>query len=635
MCGIIGYAGGKNAAEEVFAGLKKLEYRGYDSAGISVLTERGIETYKRSGRVDGLKDALGRFSGNAGIGHTRWATHGKPTDANAHPHCAGVVAVAHNGMIDNYDQLKRRLTESGARFLSDTDSEVAAHLLDRYYRGEETAEGACADCANARAGRGGACECVKKRLLAAVKKTAEQLKGSYALVVLCTDFDGVVAVKYKSPIIVGLGCGENYIASDVPALPPSVEKIFVPEDGDIVVVTRSGAECYDGELRRVNRVASANPKGSEDPELRDCPHYMLKEIFEDERTVRATAERFPHCNLARIAALLNRADRVVLTGCGTAYNSCLLGKYYFESAGLDCRVGIASELRYFPPAVTENTVVFAVSQSGETADTVEAASLLKSQGATVVAVTNVAYSAVTRLAHLVLPVCAGSEICVAATKSYLGQVACLYLVAALKAGTVGQAFGELRQIGDCVGATVRRCSAFGGGSRTSAGDAPSECGKSCEKIAAQCAKSSAVFFLGRGTDYAVAVEGSLKLKEVSYVFSDAYPAGELKHGTLALVDEDTLSIVVICEESVAEKCENAVEQIMARRGKTAVVTTLDGVAERMKEKADDVLYLPCTGAKAAPFVCAAALQLIAYRTAVLCGHDPDKPRNLAKSVTVE
>lgn len=633
MCGIVGYAGGKNAAEEVFAGLKKLEYRGYDSAGISVLTERGIETYKRSGRVDGLKDALGRFVGNAGIGHTRWATHGKPTDANAHPHCAGVVAVAHNGMIDNYDRLKRRLTEDGARFLSETDSEVAAHLLDRYYRAEVAADGACADCANA--GRGGTCECVKKRLVAAVRKTAEQLKGSYALVVLCTDFDGVVAVKYKSPVIVGLGRGENYIASDVPALPRSAEKIFVPEDGDIVVVTRSGAECYDAQLRRVNRPLAANPQGASDDKLRDCPHYMLKEIFEDERTVRATVERFPHCNLARVAALLNRADRVVLTGCGTAYNSCLLGKYYFESAGLDCRVGIASELRYFPPAVTENTVVFAVSQSGETADTVEAADLLKSRGATVVAVTNVEYSAVTRISHLVLPVCAGSEICVAATKSYLGQVACLYLVAALKAGAVGRAYGELERIGDCVGETVRRCSAFASGSGQPTANAPSDCGRSCEKIAARCAKSSAVFFLGRGTDYAVAVEGSLKLKEVSYIFSDAYPAGELKHGTLALVDEDTLSIVVICEESVAEKCENAVEQIKARRGKTAVVTTLDGVAERMREKADDVLYLPCAGEGASPFVCAAALQLIAYRTAVLCGHDPDKPRNLAKSVTVE
>lgn len=591
MCGIIGVALRRgNAAEEVYSGLERLEYRGYDSAGLTVKENGGgLATVKRGGRVANLKDGAAALCGRVAIGHTRWATHGEPNDRNAHPHAAGAFSVVHNGIIENYRELKAELSEGGAQFVSDTDSEVIVRLIDFYYKGD---------------------------VLAAVAKAAARLKGSYALGILCADFDGIIAVKYKSPAVVGFGENGVALCSDIPALPSWVGSVCVPEDGDIALISSHSARFYDEALQPVNRVRRPILAGQFNHGTGKYPHYMLKEIHETEQTVRDTCDGiFRNVDIKKLTEYVRNADRIIMTGCGTAYNAGLAARRFFsDKCGVFCQVEIASELRYAPVRVTGSTLVLAITQSGETADTVEAVSALKERGARVVAVTNCGYSAITRVAHMVVPVCAGAEVCVAATKSYIGQLAALYLIANLSSDIF----------------TARR-------------ELLSVCGKvekllkdsdSADKIAEECAKSSAVFFLGRGIDYAVAVEASLKLKEITYIFSDGYPAGELKHGTLALIDENTLSVLVICDESLSEKCENAASQVLSRKGKVAVITCLDGVAENLKDSAE-VWKIPDSSTELSPFVSAVALQLIAYKAAVILGRDPDKPRNLAKSVTVE
>lgn len=590
MCGIIGVALKRgNGAAEVYEGLERLEYRGYDSAGMSVKTDGGTVTIKRGGRVANLKEGAQKLSGRVAIGHTRWATHGEPSDKNAHPHVAGGFSVVHNGIIENFRELKDELRAKGVNFLSDTDSEVVVRLLDDCYKGD---------------------------ILAAVAETVKKLKGSYALGIMREGFDGIVAVKYKSPVVAGFGENGAVLCSDIPALPPWVTSVCVPEDGDIAVLTANSARFYDGDLQPVNRVRRPILAGQFNCGRGNYPHYMLKEINETEQTVRDTCDAFfRNVDVKRLTEYVRLADRIILTGCGTAYNAGLVAKRFFsDKCGVFCQAEIASELRYSPVHVTGSTLVLAISQSGETADTVEAVSALKEAGARVVAVTNCGYSAITRVAHMTVPVCAGAEVCVAATKSYIGQLAALYLISRLT-GDVFAARRSLLAAGEQIGELLK-----------DAGGA--------EEIAKACAESSAVFFLGRGADYAVAVEASLKLKEISYIFSDGYPAGELKHGTLALVDENTLSVIIICDDSLSEKCENAVSQVLSRKGRVAVITCLDGVAERLKD-AVKVWKIPASPPELSPFVSAVALQLVAYKTAVILGRDPDKPRNLAKSVTVE
>ncbi|MDE6850842.1 MAG: glutamine--fructose-6-phosphate transaminase (isomerizing), partial [Clostridia bacterium] len=546
-------------------------------------------TVKRGGRVANLKDGAAELCGSVAIGHTRWATHGEPNDKNAHPHTSGAFSVVHNGIIENYRELKDELSEKGAKFVSDTDSEVIVRLIDYYYGGD---------------------------VLAAVAKAAARLKGWFALGILCADFKGIIAVKYKSPAVVGFGENGVALCSDIPALPSWVSSVCVPEDGDIVLLTAQSARFYDDKLQSVNRVRRPILAEQFNQGTGNYPHYMLKEINETEQTLRDTCDGiFRNVDIKKLTEYVRNADRIIITGCGTAYNAGLAARRFFsDKCGVFCQVEIASELRYAPVRVTGSTLVLAISQSGETADTVEAVSALKARGAHVVAVTNCGYSAITRVAHMVVPVCAGAEVCVAATKSYTGQLAALYLIANLTSDIFTARSGLLSVCGK-VGELLKDC----GGA---------------DRIAAECAKSSAVFFLGRGIDYAVAVEASLKLKEISYIFSDGYPAGELKHGTLALIDENTLSVIVICDESLAEKCENAVCQVASRKGKVAVITCLDSVAEKLKGVAE-VWKIPDSSTELSPFVSAVALQLIAYKTAVILGRDPDKPRNLAKSVTVE
>ncbi|MDE6001779.1 MAG: glutamine--fructose-6-phosphate transaminase (isomerizing), partial [Clostridia bacterium] len=478
---------GQNAAEIVYGGLKRLEYRGYDSAGIATLSKGRIYHIKRCGRVSALDGCAAKLYGAVGIGHTRWATHGKPSDTNAHPHLRGKFAVVHNGIIENYAELKDEYF-SGEKFLSDTDSEVIVRLLDKFYTGD---------------------------FARALTKVASLLTGSYAIVAICSDFDGLGVLRRKSPVIIGYGADGNFAASDAPALAGICKEISVLEDGDCAMITRGKVEIFDGNLNAVERAKKPNLATAASLELGDCPHYMLKEIREVPASIVNTCAAFQSVE-SGLKRVLQGATRIIITGCGTAYNSGLVAKRYIEKfARMPAEAEIAGEFRYKDPVITSGTVVLAISQSGETADTVEAALLAKSFGAKVIAVTNAPYSSLTRCADLVVPVAAGPEICVAATKSYTGQLAALYMIAYVLAGkSADEAAENLAAVPSLCKKTL-------------------ECA-GIETLADMCVQSRGVYFLGRDLDFAVATEASLKLKEVSYVQSEGYPAGELNPGTLAL-----------------------------------------------------------------------------------------------------
>ena len=583
MCGIVGFTGTKDAAQTVYEGLKRLEYRGYDSAGVAVMSGGEINVVKKRGRVSGLGGEILGLHGNTGIGHTRWATHGEPSDINAHPHSSGRFTLVHNGIIENFAELKEKFFPNTA-FVSQTDSEIIVRLIDKFFDGNA---------------------------LAAVAKVSALLKGSYALAVMCTGFEGMIVVKYKSPAVVGYGTDGNYIASDCPALAGQCKEISVLEDGDLAVITPSEVKFYGGDLKEIRRVKKRNHAISAALDLCGCPYYMLKEIRENAAAVKATVKAFSSIKKNLKAALVG-VNRVIITGCGTAYNSGLIAKRYIESfARIPAEAEIAGEFRYKNPVVGSGAAVIAVSQSGETADTVGAAELSKSLGAKVIAVTNAPYSALTRIADVVVPVEAGPEICVAATKSYTGQIAALYLTACL---ICGRDSSEINSLPELINSTVEHTD--------------------INALAQICASASGVYFLGRDLDYAVAVEGSLKLKEITYIQSEGYPAGELKHGTLALIGEDKVAVVLITDKELAAKSENAVEQVLSRHGKVAVITNVAECAERLSGRVP-VIPIPACSAELSPLLSAAAVQLLAYRTAIILKRDPDKPRNLAKSVTVE
>ncbi len=590
MCGIIACAGVRRASEILYKGLCDLEYRGYDSAGISVRREDGIVTVKRAGRVSAIECAR-RLGGDAGIGHTRWATHGAPTDANAHPHNFGGFSVVHNGIIENYAQLKAELAARGDEFLSQTDSEVVAHLLAKYYRGD---------------------------LKEAVIRTVRRLKGAFALCILHEEFGGFAAVKYRSPVIAGYGSG-CFAASDMPALSGLADRVAVLKDGQIAFAGENGFTFCDFDGNAVSLTFSPLP-----PQLRSggkagFPHYMIKEINEIPAAIRQTAAAFEAEGCARAFAKLRRKkfSQVIVCGCGTAYHAALAAAYGGEELlGVPVRAETAGEYRYRRRRKLSGTLFVAVSQSGETADTVEAARAAKAAGARVIAVTNVPYSALTSVADVVVPVRAGAEICVAATKSYCGQCAALGLTFCALAG--GRHYGRAKR---ALAEAAAMCA-----------DAISGC--AAEDAARACASASAVYFIGRGADYPSALEGSLKLKEVSYIPGEGYPAGELKHGPIALIDGGTLTVAVITDPALAEKTASAVEQVCARGGRAAVVCAEGCETAGLRGRAEYFIAIPRSELFPA-IVAAVPLQLIAYRTAVILGRDPDKPRNLAKSVTVE
>lgn len=588
MCGIVGYAGEGRAAPVLIEGLKRLEYRGYDSAGIAVLGE-ALTVVKRKGRVEALAAEAKKLSGGLGIAHTRWATHGEPSERNAHPHRYGGVAVVHNGIIENASLLRAECEARGEVFSSETDSEVIAHLIAAAYRGD---------------------------LLQAVQKAARRLEGSYAIAVLAEGERVIVAARRKSPLLVGRGEG-SVLASDLPAIAPLANEVYSLKEGGFALLTEDQVCLFDEELREWEEKPIAFGKVEGYGGKGGYPHYMRKEIAEDPAAIaNSIADLTADSRFFDISIVLCQTYYIQIVACGTAYHSGVAAKYAIEALSrVPVEVDIASEYRYRDPIVPKGTLVIAVSQSGETADTLAAAALAKERGAKVLALTNVPYSSLTALADLVLLTHAGRETAVAATKSFCAQLASLYSIAAALAALKGRSAPSLAPF-------PALCE-----------DALSRSEKVKEWARALCQKKS-VYFIGRGADYAAAIEGSLKLKEVSYLASEGYPAGELKHGTLALVGEDAPVVALLSDARLAEKTMNAVHEVRSRGARVFLITTLSSCAEGVLPE-EDVLRLPACEAVYSPLCTAVPLQLLAYETAVLLGHDPDKPRNLAKSVTVE
>ncbi|HIQ79179.1 MAG TPA: glutamine--fructose-6-phosphate transaminase (isomerizing) [Candidatus Scatomorpha intestinavium] len=607
MCGIVGYTGAQQAAPILLEGLRRLEYRGYDSAGVAVHGGGGIEMVKASGTVERLAEKIdggAAMHGVCGIAHTRWATHGAPTDTNAHPHLSehGTFAVVHNGIIENYAALRAELTAAGCVFRSETDTEVVAHLLERSYDGD---------------------------FLRTVMRTAARLEGSYVLGVLCADEPGrLVCVKEAGPLILGLGIGENYFASDVTALVGRTKNVIYLDDGEFASLTPESVTVYDRTGREVTKTVSRVVWDLEAAEKGGYEHFMLKEIMEQPRAVKSTIA--PRLRSGRVeldigwsAADMASFRRIVLTGCGSAYHAAVAGKYVIESL---CRVPVetelASELRYRDPIIGPDTLLIAVSQSGETADTIAAMRECASRGAKVLAIVNVVGSTIARLADEVIYTHAGPEIAVATTKGYTTQLAALYLFAVWAAEGLGRIektrYNELVAALSALPARMQRAI---------------DLNTHVRYLAGRWHGQGAMFFIGRGMDYAAAMEGSLKLKEISYIHSEAYAAGELKHGTIALIDEKRLVVALCCQTALFGKMMSNVEEVKARGARVLAVAPEGD--RRIFADADDVLFAP-KGEElfvAAPEL--VPLQLFAYYVALENGCDIDKPRNLAKSVTVE
>ena len=607
MCGIVGYTGAQQAAPILLEGLRRLEYRGYDSAGVAVHGGGGIEMVKASGTVERLAEKIdggAAMHGVCGIAHTRWATHGAPTDTNAHPHLSehGTFAVVHNGIIENYAALRAELTAAGCVFRSETDTEVVAHLLERSYDGD---------------------------FLRTVMRTAARLEGSYVLGVLCADEPGrLVCVKEAGPLILGLGIGENYFASDVTALVGRTKNVIYLDDGEFASLTPESVTVYDRTGREVTKTVSRVVWDLEAAEKGGYEHFMLKEIMEQPRAVKSTIEARLRSGRVELDIGWSAADmasfrRIVLTGCGSAYHAAVAGKYVIESL---CRVPVetelASELRYRDPIIGPDTLLIAVSQSGETADTIAAMRECASRGAKVLAIVNVVGSTIARLADEVIYTHAGPEIAVATTKGYTTQLAALYLFAVWAAEGLGRIektrYNELVAALSALPARMQRAI---------------DLNTHVRYLAGRWHGQGAMFFIGRGMDYAAAMEGSLKLKEISYIHSEAYAAGELKHGTIALIDEKRLVVALCCQTALFGKMMSNVEEVKARGARVLAVAPEGD--RRIFADADDVLFAPKGEELFAAAPELVPLQLFAYYVALENGCDIDKPRNLAKSVTVE
>ena len=608
MCGIVGYLGPKNASEVIVDGLSKLEYRGYDSAGVAVCNDGELEIRKFKGRLAVLAEDIEKneMKGNLGIGHTRWATHGEPSDVNSHPHfnMDKTIAVVHNGIIENYMELKEELKEDGVEFRSETDTEVIAHLVDKYYEGN---------------------------LLDAVYKTVARLRGAYALGVICKDNeDELVAVRKDSPLIAGVGEGENFIASDIPALLKYTRKVYFLENGEVVHIKGNELKIYDAERNPVEKeiydvkwdIEAASKGGY------DC--FMLKEINEQPEGVKNTLERRldENGNIVLDGIHLTKEDldsinRIYIVACGTAYHAGLLGKNALEKyLKVPVITDIASEFRYSDNFVDEHSLVILVSQSGETADTLAVLRDSKAKGAKILAITNVVGSSISREADEVFYTWAGPEIAVASTKAYTTQITSLYMIAlnfALEKGTITReeylsTIEKMKKLPEKIQKVL---------------DNQDKIKETAERIVSK----EHVFFLGRGVDYSLAMEGSLKLKEVSYIHSEAFAAGELKHGTIALIEEGTPVISIATQENLFEKMVSNMQEVKARG---AFVASIAQEHNRSVEKvSDEVIYIPNCDDMLVPIVAVAPMQLLAYYVSTMKGLDVDKPRNLAKSVTVE
>ena len=606
MCGIVGYVGKRNAQNVLLDGLEMLEYRGYDSAGVALALEGGIRVVKSKGRLAELRkrlavEALARSS--CGIGHTRWATHGEPSDVNSHPHSTPRVSIVHNGIIENYGVLKERLMAKGYTFESETDTEVLVKLIDSCYEGEP---------------------------LKALRAALAMVRGSYALAVLFRDFpDTLFAVKRESPLIVGWGEEENFIASDIPALLKYTRRYSVLEEGDMAVVNADGIRFYNEFAEPVEREILTANWDQEAAEKGGYPHFMLKEINEQPAAIMATVSPRVENGLPdlRVPELtderLRRIGTVHLVGCGTAMHAGMVGKAAIEAlARVPAQVEIASEFRYRNPILRPEDLVIIISQSGETSDTLAALKLAKSRGVPVLAIVNVVGSSIARAADYVMYTYAGPEIAVASTKAYMVQMCVLYLFALRLAYARGmQTDAEIRRLT----AELLR-----------AGEVIKPRLADCEQIkylASRFVNTQSCFFIGRGFDYSLSLEGSLKLKEISYVHSDAYAAGELKHGTISLVTDGVPVIALATQKQVYEKTISNAKETKSRGAKVLLFTTRDAVVP--DGVADYVVRLDDYDDLLMPLQLIVPLQLFAYYMAVLRGCDVDKPRNLAKSVTVE
>ena len=607
MCGIVGYTGANSASPILLSGLRRLEYRGYDSAGVAVNTPDGLKMVKASGHLDNLISLIreDELNGTAGIGHTRWATHGAPTDNNAHPHMSndGRFAIVHNGIIENYAALREELVGCGFKFTSETDTEVIVHLLEHYYKGDA------------------------KR---AVLKTAARLEGSYALGVVCSDFpDRLFAAKLASPLILGVGAGESFFASDVTALVSHTKNVIYMEDGEFAELSPDSIEVFDCTGRTVQKSISRVVWDVEAAEKGGYEHFMLKEIMEQPRALKATVE--PRVKNGRVVLdefeqfgeKLKDIKKIVITACGSAYHAGCVGRYVIEEL---CRIPVqtelASELRYRNPIIDDSTLLIVISQSGETADTIAALKECKARGAVTLAIVNVVGSTIAKLADYVLYTWAGPEIAVATTKGYTTQIALLDLFAVWAADRLGkiseQRYAELVDGISTLPERVQR-----------AVDLNTHIPYLVQRYRGQ----SSMFFIGRNLDYAMCLEGSLKLKEISYLHSEAYAAGELKHGTIALIEQGRLVVALACQEALFDKMMSNVKEVKAR-GARVLAAAIEG-NRRIFTEADDVIFVPETEALLLPVPEIVPLQLFAYYVAKENGCDIDKPKNLAKSVTVE
>jgi len=608
MCGIVGYVGKRKAVPILIEGLKRLEYRGYDSAGIAVLDKEGLLLEKTAGKVAILENLLKNknFESTTGIAHTRWATHGEPTDLNAHPHldCKSKIAVIHNGIIENYRSLRELLLRKGHHFTSDTDTEVLAHLIEEYYKDD---------------------------LTKAVRVALSQVEGTYGIAVVCSDHPDLrVAARHGSPLVVGRGDKENFVASDVSAILRHTNQVVYLEDKEVASVT-SKKFCITTidnvevtpQIQEISWTLDQIEKGG-------FPHFMLKEIFEQSSTLQNAMRgrinqeegttRLNGLNL--LYEELHHIDRVILTACGTSWHAAMIGEYLIEDlAQVPVEVEYASEFRYRSPIINDGTVVFAISQSGETADTLAAVRETKRKGATALGICNVVGSTIARETDGGVYIHAGPEIGVASTKAFTSQIAVLTLLAIFLARMRGMSVERGKEITSALK------------------EIPSQVENILKKhsyikeIASQYYKKNNFLYLGRGINFPAALEGALKLKEISYIHAEGYPAAEMKHGPIALIDENMPAVVIALKDNVYDKVLSNIEEIKARKAKVIAIAT-EGDTQ-IEDRVDQVFFIPKTLEQLTPLLSIIPLQLLAYHMAVLRGCDIDQPRNLAKSVTVE
>ncbi len=609
MCGIVGYIGNRNVLPILLSGLKKLEYRGYDSAGVSVISCGNLETARASGKISALEEKIKNhpMAGTLGIGHTRWATHGVPTEMNAHPHLSydGKIAVVHNGIIENYAALKQKLQQEGISFKSDTDTEVVAHLIARFYQGD-----------------------LKKAVLQALGK----LEGAFGLAIICKDNpDVLIGARRGSPLIFGIGSGnEYYLASDVSALVDYTQKVIYLDDNDIVIAKREGYDILNLQSQVVQREVQDVEFDIDSVVKGGFEHFMLKEIFEQPESLRNTmrGRLLVKEGIAKLSGLdanireLRNINRIIITACGTSYYAGMVGEYMIEDlAGVPVEVEYASEFRYRNPIVKPGTLVLCISQSGETADTLAAMKEAHHKGATVLGICNAVGSSIARHSDGGVYLHAGPEIGVASTKAFSGQVLVLAMIALL--------LGRQRRVSFELGIEIA----------TAITELPQLVeqtllqNEAIRKIAEKFKDAKNFLYLGRHYNYPVAMEGALKLKEISYIHAEGYPAAEMKHGPIALIDENMPVVVIAPKDALFDKIVSNVREIKARGGKVIAITTAD--CAPLDSIADELIIVPQTLSMLMPILTCVPLQLLAYHVAVLRGNNVDQPRNLAKSVTVE